>query len=159
MTYILVNAAKQWKHEKIKKELNNKQQAKKNVMYCNFILSFDGYVEKLDGESQDFVSFYLPIMNSERHHLPLMMKVIADYLDDNGLPRSQLYKVSSACNWDLFELLTGAKVKYIKAVNGKFYFGNRSDLDDFEKGIMKHFGFGTDFYHDAANALSKVQVA
>ena len=82
----------------------------------------------------------------------MMMRQVDLFCDEFGLPKSKLFKISTACNWDLFTELTGDKAAHIHAVNGKFYFGNRSDLDAFEEATMDGFGFGTAFYLDVEAA-------
>ena len=50
-------------------------------------------------------------------------------------------KISTCADWNFWETETGNQANFIKATNGKIYFGNRQDLNDFEKAWMK-FGFG-----------------
>ena len=135
----------------VTKEITAQEQKKLGVMYSDFILSFDCYVEELEG-SQAFITFYLPVLENEEKQLKLMMRQVDSFCDYFNLPKSKLFKISTACNWDLFTELTGDKAAHIHAVNGKFYFGNRSDLDDFEEATMDGFGFGTAFYFDVEAA-------
>ena len=127
------------------KEMDYAEQKSRNVMYSDFILSFDEYVEAFDG-TQAFSTCYLPVLNDEYEQLMLIMQHVSWLCDEFDMDKTKLYKISTACNWTLFTELTGDEATYVKGVNGKFYFGNRNDLDAFEKAITEHFDFGTDYY-------------
>ena len=127
--------------------LTNEQQREEKRIYSDFILSFDEAIND-SGDSQFFTTIYMKVCENEAEQLKLMMNFVEHVCAENNLPKNKLYKISTACNWTLFEELTGKKAEIIDATNGKFYFGERDDLNIVEKHIMTHWGFGVDFKLD-----------
>ena len=124
--------------------LTNEQQREEKRIYSDFILSFDGEIND-SGDTQFCITMYMNVCDSEVAQLRLMMNFVEHVCAVNNLPKNKLYKISTACNWTLFEELTGEKTEIIDAINGKFYFGQRDDLSALEKQIMERWGFGVDF--------------
>jgi hypothetical protein len=93
-----------------------------SLLSFDVLLTFEEILE--DGETQS--------------HL---MQTISGFCLKHDLPLDKLAKISTCADWNFWETETGNQANFIKATNGKIYFGNRQDLNDFEKAWMK-FGFG-----------------
>jgi len=124
--------------------LTNEQQRDEKRIYSDFILSFDDEIND-SGDTQFFITIYMNVCDSEVAQLRLMMNFVEHVCALNNLPKNKLYKISTAYNWTLFKELTGKETPIIDGCNGKFYFGERDDLDELEKQIMEHWGFGVDY--------------
>jgi hypothetical protein len=109
------------------------------LLSFDVLLTFEEILE--DGETQSHLNTKLKIESSERSQLNKLMQTISGFCIKHDLPLNKLAKISTCADWNFWETETGNQANFIKATNGKIYFGNRQDLNDFEKAWMK-FGFG-----------------
>lgn len=125
------------------KKINNQRK----YMYFNVILTFNESNDYSD--SQEFFDMRLPLSKKEIHSSVFLMKKFFPKILDkcvkyNRNP-SNLIKISTASDWDLFEEYTGLKSLVSYGHSCKWYFGKgRNDLDWWENMLMEKFGFGVD---------------
>lgn len=122
---------------------------KKSYMKINVILTFNKPDPKF-GETQEMFNVSIPLGKQdknydvfafiERKFFPIIIKSCSKYKRDH----KDLIKISTCSDWDSYEIFTGKKSLCDLNHSCKWFFGtNRTDLDDWEKKIMRDFGFGT----------------
>lgn len=141
---------------------NDAAKAKKAYMYINVILTFD--TPDRWGDMQECFDLHLPLNKNELcavqfTHKKLFKRIVkkcALYKRSVG----DLVKISTAGNWDLFEATTGKESLPDLGHSCKWFFGNgRSDLDLWEKALIKNYGFGVniDMSHITPEWISMVR--
>ena len=120
---------------------------KKNYMNVNVILTFN--TSNLYGFRQDIFDLKLPINKKEEDAISFLnkklFKRIASKCDLYGRKKEQLWKISTASNWKLFEEVTGKPSLSSLGHNCKWYFNNdMNELDLWEESLKRDFNFGTD---------------
>ena len=121
---------------------------KKFFMYINVILTFDS--EDKWGDSQDIFNLSIPLSRREENavqfiHQKFFKRIVnkCRLLNRNV---EDLIKISTAGDWMLFTEITGHESLPDLGHSCKWYFGNgRTDLDLWEKTLMRDFGFGTNY--------------
>jgi hypothetical protein len=119
---------------------------KKVYMKVNVILTFDSN-DKWGG-SQEIFDLSLPLGKMDKNPIKFihqkLFKRIANKCPLLNREVEDLIKISTSSNWDLFSEITGHESLPDLGHSCKWYFGNgRSDLDPWEKALMRDFGFGT----------------
>jgi hypothetical protein len=120
---------------------------KRNYMYVNVILSFNSL--NAFGDTQEFFDLYLPINKKEKDAVSFLdkklFKRIAAKCKRYGRCKKDLYKISTASNWKLFEEITGKTSLTSLGHNCKWYFNDKvNHLDEWEESLKREFYFGTD---------------
>lgn len=118
---------------------------KKNYMNVNVILTFN--TSNLYGFRQDIFDLKLPINKKEEDAISFLnkklFKRIASKCDLYGRKKEQLWKISTASNWKLFEEVTGKPSLSSLGHNCKWYFNNDvNELDLWEESLKRDFDFG-----------------
>ncbi len=118
---------------------------KKNYMNVNVILTFN--TSNLYGFRQDIFDLKLPINKNEEDAISFLnkklFKRIASKCDLYGRKKEQLWKISTASNWKLFEEVTGKPSLSSLGHNCKWYFNNDvNELDLWEESLKRDFDFG-----------------
>ena len=116
-------------------------------MYIDVILTFN--TTNRYGDSQEFFEMKLPLKKDEGHAVTYLMKKffpkIVDKCKKFNRNASDLIKISTAGDWNLFEKVTGLESLCEMGHPCKWYFGEgRKDLDEWETNLIKKYGFGTD---------------
>ena len=127
------------------KSQNRNHQAKRAYMHVNVILSFDTWNEY--GETQAIFDLFLPVSKKEVNavqfiHNKLFKRIVKQC---HRLERSvgDLIKISTGSNWGLFTEVTGLDSLVQLGHSCKWFFWNgRVDLDNWEKELVKIYGFG-----------------
>ena len=119
---------------------------KRNYRYVNVLLSFNSF--DAFGESQEFFDLYLPINKREEDAVSFLdkklFKRIAAKCEQYGRRKEDLYKISTASNWDLFEKITGKPALSSLGHSCKWYFNEDvNQLDEWEESLKLNFDFGT----------------
>ena len=121
----------------------------RNYMYVNVILSFKSFNEY--GETQEFFDLHLPVNKREKDAFTFLttklFKRIASKCHQYGRKKEDLYKISTASNWDLFEKVTGKESLCNLGHNCKWYFNDDlNELDDWELYLKDTYNFGKNIY-------------
>mgnify|MGYP001491905190 CR=1 FL=1 len=132
------------------KTFSNDQQRTKKIMYTDIIISFyEPIIIDGDVSSQDRIITYLSISDSKDNptakQAKAILNLILNHCKNKNLPFRKIWKISTACNWNLFEEVTNcdwAKECWLAQRNGKFCF--IGELSPFEESIRKDFKFGAD---------------
>ena len=125
-----------------KRKATNRKPARK-IMYCSFLLGFDGALKS----DKTYVLFddCLPILSSEHKQWWVIMSAVKSYCVNWDLPFKKLCRLSTDCDWELFEIETGRKAKVVKFTDGMFYFDkDGEDLNPVEEYFMEEMEFGVD---------------
>jgi hypothetical protein len=116
-------------------------------MYCNIILTFDCFVEQLDC-SQAFIESHEPFSENttEEEMIYQLLGGIDYFMHEYDLPKEQLWKISTACDWSLFKQLTKSETAYLNQNNGKWFFNpSIKPANDIEEAMREKYGWGTWF--------------
>ncbi len=118
---------------------------KKNYLDVNVIMTF----EKRDawGCRQVIFDLKLPINKHEKDAVDFinkkLFKRIAAKCEKYGRSASDLWKISTASNWGLFEEVTGKTGLWSLGHSCKWFFNDDvNDLDEWEESLKREFGFG-----------------
>ena len=116
-------------------------------MNVNVILTFN--TSNLYGFRQDIFDLKLPINKKEEDAISFLnkklFKRIASKCELYGRKKEQLWKISTASNWNLFEEVTGNPSLAALGHNCKWYFNDDvNELDEWEESLKRDFNFGTD---------------
>ena len=119
---------------------------KRNYLDMNVILTFT--TQKAWG-SQEIFDLKLPINKNETDAVTFLdkklFKRIAIKCEQYGRRKEDLYKISTASNWDVFEQVTGKKGLWSLGHNCKWYFNDEiNELDEWEEWLKYEFDFGTE---------------
>jgi len=125
-----------------------KKMTNRTDMNVNVILTFNK-PDPILGETQEFFDLLIPLDQQDKNYdaftfiekklFPRIIKSCTKYNRNH----KDLIKISTCSEWDLYEIYTGNKSLRDFNHPCKWYFGfNRSDLDYWEKKIMKIFEFG-----------------
>jgi hypothetical protein len=114
-------------------------------MYVNVILSFKN--ANAYGDTQEFFDLHLPINKNEKDAESFfdrkLFKRIAAKCKLYGRNVKDLYKISTASNWDLFEQVTGKSSLWSLGHDCKWYFNDDiNELDEWERCLKQDFNFG-----------------
>ncbi len=120
---------------------------KRNYMHVNVILSFNSF--DAFGETQEIFDLHLPINKNEKDAVSFLdkklFKRIAAKCEQYGRRKEDLYKISTASNWGLFEEVTGKTGLWSLGHNCKWYFNDDiNELDAWEESLKDRFDFGND---------------
>lgn len=121
---------------------------KKHYMDVNVILTFEA--EDVYGDTQEVFDLKIPVSKSESDavaftHRKLFKRIVKKCILLNRHPED-LIKISIAANWRLFETVSGQESLPRLGHSCKWYFGEgRSDLDLWEKRLIREHRFGTDW--------------
>ena len=126
---------------------NNEVKTQKAYLNVNVILTFVSADEH--GRNQEIFDLSLPLSKKEINaalfiHQKLFKRIVKKC---ERLNRSvgDLIKISTCGNWDVFTTFTGFTSLPDLGHSCKWFFGNgRSDLNAWEKVLIRDFGFGVD---------------
>jgi hypothetical protein len=118
---------------------------KRNYMYVNVILTFNSFDAFSD--RQEFFDLYLPINKHEKDAVDFinkkLFKRIVAKCEKYGRSTTDLWKISTASNWKLFEEVTGKPSLSSLGHNCKWYFNKDvNELDPWEESLKRDFDFG-----------------
>lgn len=118
---------------------------KRNYLDVNVILSFKSF--DAFGCSQEFFDLHLPINKNEKDAVSFLdkklFKRIAAKCEQYGRRKEDLYKISTASNWGLFEEFTGKTGLWSLGHSCKWYFNDDiNELDAWEESLKDKFDFG-----------------
>lgn len=120
---------------------------KKNWMDVNVILSFDS-LNSL-GSRQEIFDLRLPIQENEISAISfineqLFTRIISECKLLNRRAED-LWKISTASDWDTFSDITSLPTLGDLGYDGKWYFGNGAGkLSDWEESLVSRYNFGLD---------------
>lgn len=122
------------------------KKTKRHYMYFNVILTFN--TSNRYGDSQEFFEMKLPLKKDEVNAVTYLMEKffpkIVNKCKKFDRSATDLIKISTASDWDLFEKVTGLDSLCGIGHSCKWYFGEgRKDLDVWENYLIKKYGFGT----------------
>ena len=100
-------------------------------------------------ETQDFYEVDVPLNTMDSDAAKFLNEkffpAIYDICVSNNRQPGELIKISTSANWKMYEKLTGGEKPMSFGHPCKWYFGTgRNDLDNWEKYLIKKYGFGLD---------------
>ena len=125
-----------------------KKTSNKNVLSIDMILTFNT-LGGIYNEYQEFFEIKIPLTKTQCDSIRLLNEkffpqIYNICLSINRSPE-ELIKISTASNWTNYEEITKGKSPLSFGHPCKWFFGQgRSDLDNWEKCLMKKYGFGKD---------------
>ena len=120
---------------------------KRTYMDVNVILTFDS--PDTTGESQEFFDLLIPVNCRESDAITFfdekLFKRIVKKCELLNRELSDLIKISTCSNWNVFEEKTKQPSLPDLGHSCKWHFGNgRTDLDSWEISLIHRYGFGAD---------------
>lgn len=117
---------------------------KQHTIDVNVILTFDTVIN--DYGTQDIFDLKVVADENGAGTVENMLTAIKEYMEQQKLPHTKLWKISTSANWTEFETRTGVAgvVDLITQTNGKWSFAWAELLTDNEKHMRENWGFGTD---------------
>jgi len=120
----------------------------KNYMYMNVILSFRTANEF--GDTQEFFECNLPINKAEKDAFTFLnkkfFKAVLKKCELFNRKPEDLWKISTASNWGLFEQVTNKPSLKNMGHCCKWFFNDEiNELDFWEKDIKQLYGFGINY--------------
>ncbi len=114
-------------------------------MAVNVIMTFEDYNKQ--GDSQEFLWLKLPVSTNEKSAEDFfdnkLFKRIFGFCQRASRDPKQLVKISTASDWDAFEVKTGKPSLPSLGHSCKWSFGTgRLDLNAWEEKLAQKFGFG-----------------
>lgn len=114
-------------------------------MYINVILSFKSFND--DGDSQEIFDLNLPINKNEQDAISFLKKKlfkrIASKCKYYGRDVKDLFKISTAGDWEKFEEITSKKSLPGLGHNCKWFFNEDiNELDSWERSLKAEYKFG-----------------
>ena len=120
----------------------NKDETELKTMTAHVILSFDNVIHEHGTQEIFYADF--AIENTCEETVYNMLLVINQYIDFHELPKSELWKISTAANWSKIASQHNFDIQMIKDTNGKWQFGWKECMTEVEKALEDEFGFGRD---------------
>ena len=119
----------------------------KKYLDVNVILTFN--TSDLHGDRQELFDLKLPINKNEKDAISFLnkklFKRIASKCELYARKKEQLWKISTASNWKLFEEVTGKPSLAALGHNCKWYFNDDVNvLDEWEESLKREFNFGSE---------------
>ena len=121
-----------------------KEETTQKKMTANVILTFDTVINEFG--TQQIFDVEFTIADSGDETVFNMLSAINKYVDYHNLPKTELWKISTAANWTKVANEHDLNIEIIDATNGKWQFGWKENMTGDEKFLEDEFGFGQNVY-------------
>ena len=121
-----------------------KEQTSQKTMTANVILTFDTLINEFGTQESFDIEF--AIAGTGDKTVFNMLSVINKYVDYHNLPKKELWKISTAASWTKVANEHDLNIEIINDTNGKWQFGWKDCMTDFEQFLESTFDFGEDVY-------------
>lgn len=120
------------------------EETSQKMMTANVILTFDTLINEFG--TQEIFDVEFAIGGTGDKTVFNMLLAINSYIELQELPKKDLWKISTAANWIKFANETGLTIQLIEKTSGKWQFGWKDCMTDFEQFLESKFDFGEDVY-------------
>lgn len=121
-----------------------KEQTSQKTMTANVILTFATVIN--ESGTQEIFDIEFAIAGTGDKTVFNMLSVINEYVDYHNLPKKELWKISTAASWTKVANEHDLNIEIINETNGKWQFGWKDCMTDFEQFLESTFDFGEDVY-------------
>ena len=121
-----------------------KEQTSQKTMTANVILTFDTLINEFGTQESFTIEF--AIAGTGDKTVFNMLSAINEYVDYHNLPKKELWKISTAATWTKVANEHDLNIEIINDTNGKWQFGWKDCMTDFEQFLESTFDFGEDVY-------------
>ena len=121
-----------------------KEQTSQKTMTANVILTFDTLINEFG--TQEIFDIEFAIAGTGDKTVFNMLSAINEYVDYHNLPKKELWKISTAASWTKVANEHDLNIEIINDTNGKWQFGWKDCMTDFEQFLESTFDFGEDVY-------------
>ena len=120
------------------------EETSQKTMTANVILTFDTLINEFG--TQEIFDVEFVIAGTGDKTVFNMLSAINKYVDYHNLPKTELWKISTAANWTKVANEHDLNIEIIDATNGKWQFGWKENMTRDEKFLEDEFGFGQNVY-------------
>lgn len=121
-----------------------KEQTSQKTMTANVILTFATVIN--ESGTQEIFDIEFAIAGTGDKTVFNMLSAINEYVDYHNLPKKELWKISTAASWTKVANEHDLNIEMINDTNGKWQFGWKDCMTDFEQFLETTFDFGEDVY-------------
>ena len=121
-----------------------KEETSQKTMTANVILTFDTVINEFG--TQEIFDIEFAIADTGDETVFNMLSAISEYVDCHDLPKTELWKISTAANWTKAANEHDLNIQLINETNGKWQFGWKESMTEDEKFLENEFGFGQNVY-------------
>jgi len=121
-----------------------KEQTSQKTMTANVILTFATVIN--ESGTQEIFDIEFAIAGTGDKTVFNMLSAINEYVDYHNLPKKELWKISTAASWTKVANEHDLNIEIIYDTNGKWQFGWKDCMTDFEQFLESTFDFGEDVY-------------
>ncbi len=121
-----------------------KEQTSQKTMTANVILTFATVIN--ESGTQEIFDIEFAIAGTGDKTVFNMLSAINEYVDYHNLPKKELWKISTAASWTKVANEHDLNIEIINDTNGKWQFGWKDCMTDFEQFLESTFDFGEDVY-------------
>lgn len=121
-----------------------KEQTSQKTMTANVILTFATVIN--ESGTQEIFDIEFAIAGTGDKTVFNMLSAINEYVDYHNLPKKELWKISTAASWTKVANEHDLNIEMINDTNGKWQFGWKDCMTDFEQFLESTFDFGEDVY-------------
>ena len=121
-----------------------KEQTSQKTMTANVILTFATVIN--ESGTQEIFDIEFAIAGTGDKTVFNMLSAINEYVDYHNLPKKELWKISTAASWTKVANEHDLNIEIIDDTNGKWQFGWKDCMTDFEQFLESTFDFGEDVY-------------
>lgn len=112
----------------------------KNTMTAQVILTFDSVIDEFG--TQAFFDVEFEIARTGEETVFNMLTAINENIDLHDLPKKDLWKISTSANWTKIATEHGLNIQLIYETNGKWQFGWKEQMTNYELLLEQEFQFG-----------------
>ena len=120
------------------------EETSQKMMTANVILTFDTLINEFG--TQEIFDVEFAIGGTGDKTVFNMLSVINKYVYYHNLPKKELWKISTAASWTKVANEHDLNIEIINYTNGKWQFGWKDCMTDFEQFLESTFDFGEDVY-------------
>ena len=121
-----------------------KEQTSQKTMTANVNLTFATVIN--ESGTQEIFDIEFAIAGTGDKTVFNMLSAINEYVDYHNLPKKELWKISTAASWTKVANEHDLNIEIINDTNGKWQFGWKDCMTDFEQFLESTFDFGEDVY-------------
>ena len=121
-----------------------KEQTSQKTMTANVILTFATVIN--ESGTQEIFDIEFAIAGTGDKTVFNMLSAINEYVDYHNLPKKELWKISTAASWTKVANEHDLNIEIINDTNGKWQFGWKDCMTDFDQFLESKFDFGEDVY-------------
>jgi len=119
-----------------------KEETSQKTMTANVILTFDTVINEFG--TQEIFDIEFAIADTGDKTVFNMLSAINLYLAVHKLPKTKLWKISTAANWTKIANDHDLNIQIIDETNGKWQFVSKDHMTKLEQHLQSQFSFGID---------------